>query len=84
MIKDLLVGLNVPPVFVGLARAIILAAGAAAVGAAITFTEAADWGEYAKFSPFVLLVLRFLEGSFDQGATPNQNDTPPADLAPAQ
>ena len=83
MIKDLLVGLNVPPVFVALARAVILAAIAGGLGALITELEVLDWKQFGYAAPVVLGALRQIEGLFDQMQTPNQNDTPPADLEPA-
>jgi len=50
------------PRVVALARAIILAALSAAIGAAITAATAHDWGDLAPYAPIAIAVLRLLEG----------------------
>ena len=61
----LLTGFGFPPQAVALARAVVLAAASAAIGALLVQLEAVDWGQYAVYSPVVYAALRALEGVVD-------------------
>lgn len=75
MIKNLLIGISVPPVFVGVARALLYAAVMGALAGLITVIPSLPWGVYAAAVPVIIGGLRSIEGSLDQHATPNQNNT---------
>jgi len=66
MIRNLLVGIGIPPQIVGIARAVIHAAASAAIGALVVQLEILDWGQYAPWSPVVFAALRALEGFLDR------------------
>lgn len=74
-IGNLLKGWGYSPLTVGVVRGAIGAAVAAAAGALVVSLTTADWGQYAPFSPIVLLVLRTIEAQFDQQIDPAQNVT---------
>jgi hypothetical protein len=72
--KNIITGIGFPPFIVAAVRAVFIAGGAAAVGAALNQASIVDWGEYKWAAPFVILALRQAEGIFDQWTTPHQNE----------
>lgn len=74
-IGNLLKGWGYSPLVVGIVRGALGAAIAAGAGALIVSLTSADWGQYAGFSPVVLLILRTIEAQFDQSIDPAQNVT---------
>lgn len=73
--RDLLKGWNFSPIVVGIVRGAIEAGVLATLGVLSVELSTLDWGQYAAFSPVVLLGLRTIEAQADQIIDPKQNRT---------
>lgn len=73
-------GIDIPPRYVGYARALLAAVAIAVIEAVIRFaTDNSLSDNWSIYLPVIVFVLRSIEGEIDQQRAPRQNATPPTD-----